>query len=413
MKGLNGLVVAPHFRHAGHLGGIRVGRFRAWASGEGRRIDVIRAGSTDDVIEDLRGRIVTVRDPFGFYRDPKEVPGDGVPPSPRRRNLVRRVIAYLLFVPDPMMFWGRRVLRSPLCEDLPQPSWVLASSPPESSLVIARRIAERKRARLILDLRDGWMDESMIPLIGCTIQKYRQLRHERRTLRRASTIIVNSEGWKDAISLRYPDLESRITVLPNGCPDDFPSPAAFPAGEAPLRLMYAGRISSSRPERDTGELMRFLSTHLEGTGHLVFRGNFQVDEIRILESFRSGISDRGWVLEVLPPVSRRLLWEEFGRCHGLVLYSPSRASIPAKFFDYIGAGMPILALTPSESALSRLSGEVPQLFPVDPVREGRGVPEFLDACRRGCPARIPDIFREEKLKEQFLKLLRRVEENPE
>src|SRR5690606_12470965 len=108
----------------------------------------------------------------------------------------------------------------------------------------------------IMDMRDGWLDEPMKPLLrNNSFQKYREGRLEKRFVERATYITLTSENWKELLTKRYPEIKSKVIVLPNTYPEF--------AGEAPVStndgellidgkesytLVHAGRLSSSRPE---------------------------------------------------------------------------------------------------------------------------------------------------------------------
>jgi len=410
MKGRRLLIAAPHFDHPLHLGGIRVERFRKWAAAEGIEITIVRAAGSAAIREESWGRVLSIPEPLGFYPDPPSSQEQGLrPPPPRKSNRLRRIIAYLLLVPDPIVLWNRRVLRSAQLRELcREPDWILASSPPESSLVLASQLARRHNARLLLDFRDGWLDESMIPLLAASrIQRQRHARMEAKVVRLANAISLSSEIWKKMLERRYPEASGKTIVLSNNCPsiDALPPETSRDPGR-PLTLLYAGKIHSSRPERKTRDLLEPLLEHLPpGAGKIVFRGNLGGIEIRELEARRGEFSSIGWKLEMLPPLALEELRKEISRADGLLMLSTSRASIPAKLFDYLPSGRPVLAVTVRDSILDRLQPEIPQLFLHHGLTDNV-IGDFLRACREGCRAAIPQRFTEAFARGTFLQLLR-------
>lgn len=401
------LIVAPHFGHPGHLGGVRTERFQRWASEEGLEVIVVRAAGNKHIEEKSWGWVVTVRDPLGFYREDAE-DSEPTPHPPRRTNILRRTIAYLLWVPDPIMPWARRALRSSSLRTLcPEPDWVLASSPPESSLVLAARLADRSGSPLLVDFRDGWLDESMIPMLrSSAIQRRRHAGLESLVVRKARNISLSSPIWLQMLASRYPDEVSKMCFLPNNCSPDFPAPRMEPTSRTgPLKLLYAGKIHSSRPERRTQSLLDPLLTGLPPGGELIFQGNLNQREIEELVSHRNAFEKIEWKLIIRPPVTRHNLWEEIRQADGLLMLSNSRASIPAKLFDYLPSGRPIFAVTERGSILDRLKAEIPRLFLYHDDRDGNQIMAFLRACRSSSVGSIPEMFTEASARQIFLKML--------
>jgi hypothetical protein len=405
------VLVAPHFGHPGHLGAVRTERFQRWAVEDGFRVSVVRAGSRDACERRPWGPVVTVRDPLGFYRGAAE--SGGVPSKPRKPSPLRRALAYRALVPDPLVVWGWRVLRSRLVRTLEdRVDWVLSSSPPESSHVLAQRLAARWRADHLVDMRDGWLDEPMIPLLDTSqVQRWRHRRLERRVLAGARTILVTSEHWRRMLLRRCALVPERVAVVTNAYPTDFP-----PVDEGRrdprrrLRLLYAGKVYSSRPERSVADLMKPL---VEGCarcpvrGRVEFYGNLLDCEAAEILEYRTPLAENGWKTEVRPPLPRPALLERLVEADGLLVLSASVASIPAKLFDALPAKRPILAVAPSTSAVADVASGVDHVH-LHHLGEpaGAAIQAFFDDCVRGEPVRhIPPAYSEAAVRSAFLKAL--------
>ncbi len=407
------VMVAPHFDHPGHLGGVRCERFCRWLQTMNRHVTVVRAGSHDRIEERAWGICITVRDPLGFYRDP--APGAAVPLLPRRPNRARTWVAHLLMVPDPVVLWARRVLRSSAVRRaVGQAGWVLSSSPPESCHVAAAGLARQIGGKHMVDLRDGWLDEPMIPLLArSAFQRWRHRRIESRIVVRAQVILVTSERWREQLVARYPEIASKVAVLPNACPVKLPpaAPAHHRHRNEEIRLLYAGKIHSSRPERQTQQLMRPLLgcfARYPGRGEIEFIGNLRDDEICDLKAYESRLEASGWRLLIRPPVPRHELLRRVADADGLLILATSMASIPAKLFDYLPSRRPILAVTPEGSEVARLASLIPQLFVENLGTEQtrQSVVDFLDAAKTGVPdAVVPEVFTDATLERRFEQLV--------
>jgi len=407
------VIPAPYWGQPGHLGWTRVSRFVRWLGEAGVGSVVARAGSTDRVDDAEFGEIVTVRDPLGFYRD---LPEGGAAIPLRRKSRLRRTIAYLLLVPDPLVPWSRRAARHPLVLDRARGAeLVLASSPPESAHVAAAALATRLQARLVVDLRDGWLDEPMIPLLeGSRLQRARHRRIERRILRRAERIFVTSGHWRSLLCGRLPFTSAKTTVLTNACPraEELHSKNVDRPPGRPLTLLYTGKISSSRPERRVAQLMSpllaGLGANAPAVGRLVFVGNLDGDEQAELEAWRDSLAALGWTLEIRRPVPRDAALRLVGSADGLLLLSSSMASLPAKLFDYLPSGRPILVVAPEGSAIAEVVEGLPQVVPVSESGSlaTAAVRGFLSRCQERDPEwAVPESLSEEHVRAVFLRAL--------
>lgn len=404
----NIVIVAPYWGDPQHLGSVRVERYLRWLSSAGVSVVIISGGEHDDLQHEAWGTWVRVRDPLGQYRGAG--PGEPRLSPPRRRFL--RWLAYALLCPDPGIAWGWRVLRQPivaaLCKDA---QLVLSSSFPESAHVVASRLAKRSKARLVVDMRDGWLDEPMKPFLRASpFRRLREGMQEHRILRQAASVLVTSKRWQQLLEQRLRFTVGKAVTLtnayPSGCSKTVESkPAQRPSGR-PLALLYAGRLYTSRAERKVEHLMEPLLAGLKTAmvaGTVQFVGNLSRDELHELESWQDDFRKVGWTIAVFPEVARAEALDLMRQADGLLLLSSSYASIPAKLFDYLCAQRPILALARHGSAVADLAPNVRQMFILDYMQPATPptVSGFIEACRDGCVCDLPEQFEETYLREVF------------
>ncbi len=408
------VIPAPYWGQPGHLGWTRVERFVRWLGEEGVGSLVLRAGSRDGVEGTSFGQVVTIRDPIGFFSDPP--PGRRAALPPRTTNRLRRTVAYLLMVPDPLVAWARRAAKHPLALEAGRSaSMVLASSPPESVHVAGAGLARRLQAPFVMDLRDGWLDEPVIPLLNTlALQRLRHRRLEARLLRQAEGVLVTSEAWWRLLAERLPWVADKVSVVTNCYPKvmDASTGEQRRRPDDPLTLLYAGKFFGSRAERRVEDLFRPLLDGIEAgagpRGRVLVVGNLLAEERAAVAAWRPRLAAWGWELELRPPVDRAAILELIRAADGLLLLSSSTASLPAKLFEYLPSGRPILAVAPRGSAVWEATRTLSQVWTLAPDSSEAGVvvARFLARCAQpDAKVEPPRQFSEESVRPRFLHAL--------
>jgi glycosyltransferase involved in cell wall biosynthesis len=404
------LIVAPFWGISGHVGNYRVDRFVRWLGESGVRVVIVRAGGSDRECERSWGVEVTVRDPIGLYRDP--APGSKSAPPPRKPNSFRRSTANFIFNPDPTIVWASRAVKNPLVMKHGEGArWVISSGPPESGHVCAARLAKRIGAGLVVDMRDGWLDEPLKSLLERSrIRRWREGRLESAILRQAERIFVTSDVWKELLEKRLPFTRDKTVILYNGYPNLELSPApAVKSSDERMTLLHAGRFMHSSLERNPKYLLEPLLKGLgqvERKGKVVLLGQLSRDDMAEVRSWRVRYAEYGWSIEITEPVPREAMMRKLMEADGLLLLSTSNAAVPSKLFEYLAVGKPILAFTPRGSAVWRIGESIQHVSLVD-YREdedaGGAQKTFLDSCLNGViSVSLPDLFHESTLSEIFI-----------
>lgn len=233
---------------------------------------------------------------------------------------------------------------------------IWATSPPSGALCLALLLAGATRLPLVVDLRDPWHIDTP-GFYPTAAHRAVDVALERAVLTRAARVVVVTDAMRREYARRYPELDSRLSVIHNGYdPDDFgPAPARpAPASEGICRIGYFGSLYQGREEG-----MR-----------AVLRAAARLDRLEAARRNRIRVTLRGPDPQVF-----RSMPEECGAAHfvdaaravprseslfmmgamDILLVIGSRlhpSAISGKIFDYLGAGRPILAVTP-EGELSR------------------------------------------------------------
>jgi len=281
-------------------------------------------------------------------------------------------MAYFLLVPDLHIRWTKAVLKSEQVSEVARVcDFFMASSPPESSFIAAASLGSRLDKKFIMDMRDGWLDEPMKPLLKTLwIQRFREKRIEKRLLKKAAAICVTSENWEKLLLSRYPKLTNKIHIIPN-CYPEYVNTEKVNSEElnsdttSSLQLIHAGRISGSRPERNIEPLLNRLLQYIVNKKikfTVKFLGVLDSSEIKLIDTWNKRFVEHDSNLIFLNSVTRTEALNLMTSANGLIMVSNSYASIPAKYYDYSVTGRPVLNLTINDSAMVKVSSVQPHFY---------------------------------------------------
>ncbi len=235
---------------------------------------------------------------------------------------------------------------------------VISTSPPLCAHLAALWLKRRYGVKWIADFRD--------PLVGnpFSVKKSRYRRVdaaiERRIFERADLLIANTDAVQRAWCARYPQHAHKTRVLWNGFdPAERIAAAPLPPGGR-RTLVHVGQIYGKRhPAMLLASLVRLLNNGRMDPGALRVRLVGTVDRPRLevnLDAF--GVLERAGVVEYGAPVPRDEATRLIEEAHLLLLLDVQGAGagvqVPAKTFDIIRVGRPVLASTSRNSPLERI-----------------------------------------------------------
>jgi glycosyltransferase involved in cell wall biosynthesis len=250
---------------------------------------------------------------------------------------LRRHYYAMIQVPDSHVGWlgyavraGRELFKSW------RPEIVVASAPPFTCLVIARRLAHALGIPWVAEFRDIWVDNpyNTDPLWRQRIDRV----IERRMLKSASGIVTVTPIWSGVLEQQYG--LPVATILNGYAEEDLVTPPP-PERSTTVSIVYTGAIYPGY--RDPSPL--FAAIALLGDKRdcveVVFYGPAAGDVIPLAE--RHGVADR---VVIRPRVSYRQSLTIQAAADVLLLLQwnnvKDEGNIPGKFFEYIGARRPIL-----------------------------------------------------------------------
>ncbi len=271
--------------------------------------------------------------------------------SSRGFDGLRRASEWFL-IPDSYIGWLPFAMR--VAESLRQdpPDVMLSSGPPDTNHLVALGLRRRMRWPWVADFRDPWVGlHLLVPPTPWHRRRHAAL--ERAVLAEADALVATTTWLQELLRQRGP-ANACLHLIRNGYdPEDFAAaPVEAPRQDGPLRLAHTGMLTLTR---SAAGLLRALQ--LVFARHPELRGRIELDLVGARESDNDalvhalGLQDcvhlRGYVAHAAAIASMR-------RADVLVLLKHTSARyaglVPGKFYEYLGAERPILALVPESEA---------------------------------------------------------------
>lgn len=305
--------------------------------------------------------LVLSADPRAYEKTSDDLLADVPPGTEVRRAFALDTARHLQFKgryfgamarPDRWMIWRFDAVRQGLRmarEFRPDVIW--STYPIATAHVIGSALHRRTGLPWIADFRDP-MAQDGYPADPKTWQMFKAIEEDAVT--HAHWSVFTTPGAAREYMERYPQAAGQIRVLENGYDEEsFASVGGGPAAarrqpaEGPLVLLHSGIVYPA--ERDPTELFVALSMLRSGGRvgpaqlRLRFRASVHDDLLKALGT-KHGVSD---MVELCPAVPYRQALAEMMEVDALLVMQASNcnAQIPAKIYEYLRAGRPILALT--------------------------------------------------------------------
>jgi glycosyltransferase involved in cell wall biosynthesis len=308
-------------------------------------------------------------------------------------------VARRLFGPNPV--WLPRALGACWRALREQPiDAILTSGPPHVVHLIGLALARRRGLPWIADFRDPWIPRGPVG-VGWRPPGKWVLRFERWVAGRADFLVANAPQALQQFQAAYPERREHLALVTNGFdPERFdPSP---PPAEGPVTLLYTGELYWGRDPRAVLDALRLIRQ--EGSSsrpiHAAFLGRNTEGLFDLAGEVRKRGLEEAVTLGGQVPYAQCL--REMTRAGILLLLDTpnKRVGVPAKVYEYLGAGRPILALSEPDSDTAwvlRESGVPHRIFapPGDPAALRSAILELagdLQAGRSAAPAERLERF---------------------
>ncbi len=317
-------------------------------------------------------------------------------------NTLRGALDCLPLMPDRFLSWCQRAGSEILRQDLLAGQEALVTfGQPMSVHMAGLRIKRATGIPWLVHFSDPWADSPY--RFRLPLARWLNRLLEARVVAAADRILFTCQETRHLVMAKYPPaVAAKAAVLPHAYdPDLFPRTNGEKGGNARLVVRHVGAFYRQRtPDTFLEALMRLGRQRpqaldelsVEFVGRMHSRLNLEAVQAALppgVLSFRSRV-DYATSLRLMRQADLLLLIDApFAR----------NVFLPSKLIDYLGAGRPILALTPPGATaefVGRLGGMV--VAPTDPARVAAALEEALALARRRPPA-IP--FGDPQMRQEY------------
>ena len=296
-----------------------------------------------------------------FRRQEPQILAIGVSQSGRDKSsghsksrLMDLVAERFLSFPDPQCFWLRPALKQ-LARIFPKdrPDVVLATGKPWTNLLVGKLIAQQFGIPFIADFRDPWVHNPVSYETSLCAKAAMKL--ERNICGAAFRVITTTAELRHRFVADYPELSQKFVTITNGF-DDFDcgyaansrqhEQADVGVSRSNLEISHFGTVYGNRNPKALLQAIKELFAEkliVPGQLRLRFVGAWALEnglsETLVQELEREGIVVREG------PIPHAACLEQMARTGVLLLLQPGYPlQIPAKVFEYIACGRPVLVL---------------------------------------------------------------------
>jgi glycosyltransferase involved in cell wall biosynthesis len=291
----------------------------------------LRRGRAESVAQEAQFRVATVsgRSTLGRLRDQ-------------------------LMVPDTKIgWWWPAVRRAQEVIAQEGPALIFSTSPPETAHLVAQRVQHRSGLPWVADLRDGWLFEPPNPALRAGARRHAlENRLERGVVSAAQAVVTATAPIAEDLRTRYPAAADRISTITNGYDAaEFAGLRRQRAPDGTFLLVYTGALGSSRQGTSAEAFFAAVAEVVQRQPDQPLRVQV-VGDTKPAEWAAAYAHGLERVVTFLPPVSRREAHQHQLDADALLLVTaPGQRSVATlKLFDYIGAGVPVLALAADNAA---------------------------------------------------------------
>ena len=293
-----------------------------------------------------------------FSKKESKTISSGIIKDEKQQGFLQKMMLWVrgnLFIPDARMLWVKpsvKFLSAYLKKN--NIETIITTGPPHSLHLIGKQLKENLNLNWIADFRDPWTKigyHQKLKLTKASQQKH--LRLEREVLETADHILTTSFTTKKDFSKIT---KKPISVITNGFDDDEVEEVVL---AEKFRLSHIGSLLSERNPRNLWKALQELVTEKEDLANdleLVLAGKVSESVVASIKEHHLGnyLIEKGYLSHEESLIQQRkaqiLLLIEINK-------EETQGIIPGKFFEYVKANRPILAMGPNDWDVIRLLEE--------------------------------------------------------
>ena len=293
-----------------------------------------------------------------FSKKESKTISSGIIKDEKQQGFLQKMMLWVrgnLFIPDARMLWVKpsvKFLSAYLNENTIET--IITTGPPHSLHLIGKQLKENLKLNWIADFRDPWTKigyHQKLKLTKASQEKH--LRLEREVLQTADHILTTSFTTKKDFSKIT---KKPITVITNGFDDDEVEEVML---AEKFRLSHIGSLLSERNPQELWKALQELVAEKEDFANdleLVLAGKVSETVVSSIKEHHLGkyLIEKGYLSHEESLIQQRkaqvLLLIEIDK-------EETQGIIPGKFFEYVKANRPILAMGPKNWDVIRLLEE--------------------------------------------------------
>ena len=275
--------------------------------------------------------------------------------KPGLLSRLRSFVANLL-LPDPQIGWlpfaapaARRIIREHAIDA------VIITVPPFSSVKLAGTLRkEFPRLPIIVDFRDEWLTTTLSLVSFNSNAKARRVAEqtEAEAVHAATCVVLVTEAAAAELRKRYPgESAEKFVCIPNGYDAVAAAPHVPDTTAQRITLTYMGTVYGSTDPRPLLAAVAALPASYRERLRLRFIGRIENEEYR---AALAGLPD---VVETIGFLPQADALARLRSSHYALLITHDPVNVSAKFYDYLGAGIPIIAAVHPGGDVRRLLDE--------------------------------------------------------